>query len=79
VERLPEVGVLSHPEAVAADVDDVKVVEEAVDQGGGHDVIAEDLAPLLEVLFEVSTVEACSYLRLMSWKKCIAPVRETGR
>jgi hypothetical protein len=38
------------PEAVAvtADVDHVAVVQEAVDERGGHDVVAEDLAPLLE-------------------------------
>ena len=29
-------------------------------------------------LLEVSTVEACSYLRLMSWKNNIAPVWLTG-
>jgi hypothetical protein len=42
--------VLPHPEAVAADVDDVAVVEQPVDQGCSHDLIAEDLAPLLEAL-----------------------------
>jgi hypothetical protein len=50
VQGLPELGVTAHAVAVAADVDDVAVVQEAVDQGGGHDVVAEDLAPLLEAL-----------------------------
>ncbi len=35
--------VLPHPVAVAPDVDDVAVVQEAVDQGRGHDVVAQDL------------------------------------
>ena len=61
VEDGVELGVLAHPIAVAADVDDVAVVKEAVDEGGGHDVITEDLAPLLEALVGlVRTVEACS-------------------
>ena len=42
---------MPEPVAVAADVDDVTVVEEAADQrGGGHHLVAEDLAPLLEAL-----------------------------
>jgi len=48
VELLPEIGVLTHPEAVAPDVDDVAVVQEAIDKSGGHDFVAEDLAPPLE-------------------------------
>jgi hypothetical protein len=30
--------------------DDVAVVDEPVDQGTGHDVVAKDVAPLLEAL-----------------------------
>ena len=41
---------LAHPVAVAADVDDMAVMHEAVDQGGSHDLVAEDVAPLLEAL-----------------------------
>jgi hypothetical protein len=41
---------VSQAEAVAVDADDVAVVEQAVDQGGGHGLIAEDVAPLLEAL-----------------------------
>src|SRR6266496_5548630 len=48
LEQLLEVSVLTHAEAVAPDVDDMAVVHEAVDQGAGHDVVAEDLAPILE-------------------------------
>src|SRR5690606_40246716 len=47
---LPEIGMSTHAEAVAADVDDVAVMEEPVDQRRGHDFIAEDFAPLLEAL-----------------------------
>ena len=50
MELLPEVGVLAHAVAVAADVDDVAVVKQAVDERGCHDFIAEDLAPFLEAL-----------------------------
>ena len=39
---------LPHPVAVAADVDDVAVMEETNDQGGGHDVVAQDLTPFVE-------------------------------
>ena len=41
---------LPHPVAVAADVDDVAVVEEPVDQRRRHHVVAEHAAPLLEAL-----------------------------
>ena len=40
----------AHAIAVAADVDDVAPVEQAVEQRGGHDLVAEDAAPLLEAL-----------------------------
>ncbi len=39
---------LTHPKAVASDVDDVTVVKEPIDQRGGHDFITKDVAPLLE-------------------------------
>jgi hypothetical protein len=41
---------LAHPVRVRADVDDVTVVEHAIDQRGRHDFINEDLAPFLEAL-----------------------------
>jgi hypothetical protein len=41
---------MAHAEAVAADVDDVTVMDQAIDQRVGHRFIAEDLAPLLETL-----------------------------
>jgi len=43
-----EVPVLAHPVAVAADVDDVAVVQQPVDEGGDHDLVTEDTAPVLE-------------------------------
>jgi hypothetical protein len=45
MKRLPELGAMAHPVAVAADRHDMAVVDEAVDESGGHDVVAEDLAP----------------------------------
>ena len=45
-----EIGMLAHAVAVASDVDDVAVVDQPVDQRAGHDVIAEDLTPLVEAL-----------------------------
>ncbi len=50
MEDLGEVGVLAHAVAVATDVDDVTVVEQAIDERSGHDLVAQDLAPLLEPL-----------------------------
>ena len=50
MEGLGEIGVASHAVAVAADVDDVAAVQEAVEQRGGDDLVAEDPAPLLEAL-----------------------------
>ena len=45
-----ELGVVPHPVAVAADVDDVTVMDEAVDQRGGHDLVAEVHAQPTEAL-----------------------------
>ena len=50
MEGLPELGVLAHAIAVAADGDEVAVVDEAIDQRRRDHVIAEDVAPLLEAL-----------------------------
>ena len=41
---------LTHPVAVTADIDHVAMMHQAVDQRGGHDLIAQDTAPLLEAL-----------------------------
>jgi hypothetical protein len=48
MQRMPEVGVLPHAVAVAADRHDVTVVDEPIDERGGHHVIAKDLAPLFK-------------------------------
>ena len=45
-----ELGVVPHPAAVAADVDDVTVMDEPVDQRRRHHLVAKDLAPVLEAL-----------------------------
>ena len=50
MESFRELGMVTHPVAVAADVDDVTVVQEPVDQCGGHDVVAQDVTPLFEAL-----------------------------
>jgi hypothetical protein len=44
------IGVLvtAHAVAPAADVDDDGVVDEAVDDGGGDDLVGKDLAPIRE-------------------------------
>lgn len=46
----PQISVVPHSEAVAADVDNVAVVEQSVDQRRGHHFIAEDVAPFLKAL-----------------------------
>ena len=48
MEDLGEVGVLAHPVAAAADVDDMAVMQQPVDERSGHDLVAQNLAPLLE-------------------------------
>jgi len=45
-----EVDMHPYPAAVAADVDDVAVLQDPVKECGSHDVIAEDVAPPLEGL-----------------------------
>jgi hypothetical protein len=40
--------VLPKPIAVAPDVDDVAVVKQAVDQGGGHDLISKYRFPVFQ-------------------------------
>ena len=42
--------VRSHPVAVAPDVDDVAVVQQAVDESCGHDLVPEHASPFLEAL-----------------------------
>jgi hypothetical protein len=37
---MPKIGVFSHPIAVAADVHDMAVMHETINQGASHDVIA---------------------------------------
>jgi hypothetical protein len=50
MQRLPELGVLAHAVAVAADRDQMTVVNDAIDESGRHHLVAEDLAPLFERL-----------------------------
>ena len=55
-----EVSVLE-PVGVAAQVDDLGVVDEAVDHRGGDDVVAEDLAPSAEDLV-AGDDQRCSFV-----------------
>jgi len=50
VQGLPELRVLPHAVAVAANRDEVTVMHEAIDQCRRHHVVAEDVTPLLETL-----------------------------
>ena len=60
------------PVAVAFEVDDLGVVDEAIDRGGGHGVVAEDSAQRLNALFELTIMLARSYLDDTSWKNRLA-------
>ena len=42
MEDLGEVGVLAHAVAAPADVDDMAVVQQAIDESSGHDLVAQD-------------------------------------
>ena len=48
METSGEFRMLPEAVAVAADVDDMTVMHEAIDERGSHDLIAEDLAPKVE-------------------------------
>ena len=47
---LPELGVLAHAIGVAADVHDMAVMQDAVDESCRHHLIAENFTPLLKAL-----------------------------
>ena len=47
---LHQVLVILHPVGVASDVDEMTAVDQPVDERGGHDLVAEHGAPLLESL-----------------------------
>ncbi len=44
----PDVALMTKAVAVAPDGDDVTVMKQTVDKSGGHDLVTEDRAPLLE-------------------------------
>src|SRR3990172_6595203 len=50
LEEPSQIAMLSQPIAIAPDVDDVTMMDQTIDQCGRHDVIAEDLAPVLKAL-----------------------------
>jgi hypothetical protein len=45
---MPEISVLAHAVTIPADLHDMTVVHEPVDQGSSHDFIVQDIASLLE-------------------------------
>ena len=45
-----ELGTAAHAVAVAPDVDHVAAVEQPVEERGGHDLVVQDLSPLLKAL-----------------------------
>src|SRR4051812_6018009 len=50
LQRSIKLGVLAHAIAVAADVHQMAMMQNSVDEGGGHHLVAKDLAPFLEAL-----------------------------
>ena len=61
MEGFGEFGVMTHPVAVAADVDDVAVMDEAIDECSGHDLSSPRISPhSSKPLLDVRTVEATS-------------------
>ena len=69
MQRVPELGVLSHPIAVAADRDDVTVVDQSIDErcgeaiprplarGAVHAHIGDVVEPLPSLLIEVDVID----------------------
>jgi hypothetical protein len=74
-----EVLVVAHAVSVAPDVDDVAAMQESVDQGPGHEVVAEDLAPLVERLVRSENGRGRFVPPRHQLKKGMAPFREVGR
>jgi len=69
---------VSEPIAVAFEGDDVGVVDESVDHGGGNDIVAEYLAPSAEGLV-AGDDETGSFVRLeTSWKNRLAASGSNG-
>ena len=58
--RRAVVLVAAHPVAAAADVEDGGVADEAVHDGGGHDLVGEDLAQSAKPRLEVRMMEPFS-------------------
>ncbi len=74
-ETLPDVPVISYAVAVPPGVDDVTVVEQAVDEGACHDVVPEDRAPVFEV--HVSERTASRLLARWFLLRWVWPVRSS--
>ena len=63
---------------VAAQVDDLGVMDEAVEHGGCDDVVAEDFAPASEGFVAGTIREARSFLLARSWKNRFAASGSKG-
>lgn len=58
---------------LAAELDEPPVVDDAVDQGGGHLVVPEHRPHLLNSRFVVNTTDCLSYASARTWKSSLAP------
>ena len=47
---LKQVHMLAHPVTVASDIDQMAMMQNSIDQSGGHDLVAEHGPPLFEAL-----------------------------
>jgi len=64
---------VAEPVAAALDVEEVAAVQEAVEEGGGHDLVAgQDLGPVLDRLVRKLCCQVHSSLRLRK-KRSIIP------
>jgi hypothetical protein len=75
---LPEVALLSEPVAIASDGDGVALVQEPLTCAAAVTSSPRTDPQSSKPLLPMSTVEARSQQRIMSWKKSIAPVRQKG-
>ena len=64
---------------LAAELDEPPVVDDAVDQGGGHLVVPEHRPHLLNSRFVVNTTDCLSYASARTWKSSLAPSASSGR
>lgn len=76
---LSELGVLPHPVAVAANRHQVAVMDEPIDERGGHHVVAKDVAQFLEAFIGREPWPRVLLAARHELKASSAPVRMIGR